>query len=77
MSQIISALEHHQFHCQHKYRVNVEVQINLHTDKHIWVFKTASKHNKPKWAAMAQVLKAAGSSLVGYLLPALPTASMN
>ena len=68
VSQIISALEHHRFHHQHEYRAIAEAQINLRTDNRIWVFETASKHNEPKRAAMAQVLKAAGSSAGG--LPA-------
>src|SRR6266481_3989682 len=60
--QIISALEHHRFHHQHEHKGNVDAQTNLCTDNRIRVFETASKHNEPKRAAMAQALKAARSS---------------
>ncbi|KAN0141920.1 hypothetical protein V8E53_000382 [Lactarius tabidus] len=66
IKQTISALEHHRFQHQHLHKDDPKSQIRLCLDACICHFESAAKHNEPKCAESAQVLKASGSSSDTY-----------
>ncbi|CAK5262885.1 unnamed protein product [Mycena citricolor] len=60
VSQVINALEQYRFNTAHLYKSCPEAQLGLRQDSRIRQFESASKHNEPKRAEKAQIIKAAG-----------------
>ncbi|KAN0134511.1 hypothetical protein V8E53_007657 [Lactarius tabidus] len=76
IKQTISALEHHRFQHQHLHKDDPESQIGLRLDARICRFESAAKHDEPKRAESAQVLKASGSSSDTYTREELERCSL-
>ncbi|GLB45911.1 hypothetical protein LshimejAT787_3700140 [Lyophyllum shimeji] len=63
--EVINGLEYHRHQHQHEYPDDPDAR-GLRSDKRVRAFESASKHNEPKRADNAQVLKAAGTSSDTY-----------